>query len=147
MAEPDAAAAQRLAAEPIPGLLAAVREDPSDVERVKEFWRAYLALPMWLFIARGTQEQPLPLVLVFDDRPTLLVFSSAEGAKAAGIAAGLSDDEASLVLTMPTEHAVHWAADAAQRGILDLQVDRHLGGFTVPVTAPRLIRARLAGGS
>ena len=145
MAEPDAAAAQKVAAEPIPGLLAAVRENPTDVERVKEFWRAYLALPMWLFIARGTQEQPLPLVLVFDERPTLLVFSAAEGAKAAGVAAGLTEEEASLILAMPTEHAVDWAADAAQRGIIDLQVDRHLGGFIVPVTAPRQIRANLAG--
>ncbi len=146
MVEPDSAAAQRLAAEPIPALLAAVREVPTDVERVKAFWRAYLALPMWLFIARGGLEQPAPYMVVFDGRPTLLVFSTAEGAKSAGIALGLTPEEASMVLAMPSAQAVDWLASAAERGVVDRQVDRHLGGFIVPITAPPQIRSSLAGG-
>lgn len=144
MPAPDLAEAQVAAAAPLPALLAAVKEDPADVERVKAFWRAYLALPMWLFIARGTAEAPEPFMAVIDGRPTLLVFSSASGAQAAGMAAGLSQEEAALILAVPGAHAVDWVASAAQRGVLDLQVDRHLGGFIVPVTAVPRIRAELA---
>jgi len=144
MAEPDTAEAQRLAAAPIPELLAAVKADPGDVERVKAFWRAYLALPMWLFIARGSTDEPAPYMVVLDGRPTLLVFSSATGARAAGIALGLPPEEASMVLAMPAAQAVDWLASAAARGVLDLQVDRDLGGFIVPITAPPQIRDNLA---
>lgn len=144
MTAPDMAEAQIAAAAPIPALLAAVREDQGDLERIKAFWRAYLALPMWLFIARGTSEAPAPFIAVLDERPTLLVFSSAQGAEAAGLAAGLPKEEASLLLAIPTPHAVDWVAAAAGHGVLDLQVDRHLGGFVVPIDAPVRIRASLA---
>lgn len=144
MTTPDLAEAQIAAAAPIPALLTAVRDDPEDVERVKAFWRAYLALPLWLFIARGTSEAPAPFIAVLDERPTLLVFSSAQGAQAAGIAAGLPPEEAAMLLAIPASNAVDWVAAAAGHGVLDLQVDRHLGGFIVPITAPPQIRASLA---
>lgn len=144
-AEPPAAAAQREAAAGIPALMEAVRAAPTDTDTVKAAWRAYLALPMWLFVARGTDDQPSPFVVVLDERPTLLMFSDAAGARSAAIALGLPEEEASKVLAIPVEHAVDWAASFAAHGVLDLQVDRHLGGFIVPLPALPAIRAGLLG--
>lgn len=143
--EPPAAAAQREAAAGIPPLVEAVRAAPTDTEAVKAAWRAYLALPVWLFVARGTDDQPSPFVVVLDERPTLLVFSDAGGARAAAIALGLPAEEASNIIAIPTGHAVEWAASFAAHGVLDLQVDRHLGGFIVPLAALPAIRASLLG--
>ena len=143
MTEPDQAAAQRAAAAGIPALMEAVRAAPQDVQAVKAVWRAFFALPMWLFIARGTLDAPSPFVAVLNERPTLLMFSDAEGAKSAGIALGLPEEEAALMLAVPAAAAVDWAASFTAHGVLDIQVDRHLGGFIAPLQMLPAIRANL----
>ena len=143
MTEPDMAAAQREAAAGIPALLDVNRLDPTNVEAVKATWRAYFALPMWLFVARGTVEQPSPFIVVLDERPTLLVFSDADGAKSAAIALGVPEAEASMILAVPTAGVVDWAVTFVQLGVLDIQVDRQLGGFIAPLQMLPAIRANL----
>lgn len=143
MTEPDQAEAQRASAAGIPALLAANRADPTDVEAVKATWRAYLALPMWLFVARGPDTQPSPFIALLDERPTLLMFSDAAGARAAAMALGIPEAEAAKILAVPAAAAVDWAASFAALGVLDIQVDRHLGGFIAPLQMLPAIRAGL----
>lgn len=145
MTTPPSAEAQKAAAAVLPDLLEAVRADPTDVEAAKAFWRAYLALPMWLFVARGTPDAPTPFVVVLENRPTLLVFSTAQGAKESALALGLPEEEASLILAVPTASAVDWAAQHQQSGVVNLQLDRHLDGFVVPLASLGAIRAGVLG--
>ena len=143
MTEPDRAAAQLAAAAGIPALMEAVRATPQDVEAVKAVWRAFFALPMWLFIARGADDQPSPFVAVLNERPTLMMFSDAVGARAAGMALGLPEAEASKILAIPTVSAADWAASFTAHGVFDIQLDRHLGGFIVSLQMLPGIRANL----
>jgi hypothetical protein len=143
--EPTFEDAQRAAAADLPELLRATR-GAADPAANKAFWAAYFRLPAWITIARGTTEAPAPFVVVADERPTLLVFSSAEAAAATGRAAGLPEEEARRLLAVPMPAAADWVASLAAHGIRAVQFEAHLGGGIVaPIENLPRMRADLLG--
>lgn len=113
-------------------LAAASRADPSDQWVMTDLWRAVLGLERWIFIARGTPEQATPYVAMMADVPMLLAFTTAERAKAGGLAVGLPDDEARRLIASPLPGAVTMASSLLPLGVLGFLVDHGTtGAFTM----------------
>lgn len=96
-------------------------------------WRAVLGLDRWILIARGTLEQPRPFAASFPPGPLLLVFSTAERARAGGMAAGLSQEEASRLIATPLPAAIEWAASFQAAGIVGIALDHGTTGAWTPL--------------
>jgi hypothetical protein len=140
-------AAQRAAAAAIPALLRAAHGSAARPD-ILAFWNAYFRLPHWLLIAQGEEGGISPLVVVAGGRPTVLVFSDAEAAKATGIAAGLSEPEASRLIALPLPGAIDLVASFGQHGVLAVQFDAHVdGGIVIPIGNLPQMRADLLGPS
>jgi hypothetical protein len=138
-------AAQRAAAAALPGLLRTAMESKARPD-VLAFWNAYFRLPHWLLIARGEEGNISPFVVVARDKPTVLVFSDAEAAKAIGIAAGLPEAEASKLIALPLPGAIEFVASFAQHGVQAVQFDAHVdGGIVIPIGNLPPMRADLLG--
>jgi hypothetical protein len=139
----DAAAAE------LPALLAASRAEGADVAERRAFWSATLHLPHWIFIARGESANPSPFVVYAGpqgDIPTVLVFSSAESALAVGRSAGLTAEEASLLLAVPLPQAIDWVASLAAAGVSMAQFEaQDEGGLVIPVHLLPAMRDDLLG--
>jgi hypothetical protein len=142
-------AAQATAAARLPELGAALWNpdgSPTGPAARIAFWRAFFELPAWLFIARGATGNPQPFAVMHPNGPTLLAFGSAEGAKATGVAAGLSEQEASLILAVPMPQAVDFAFSHAASGVQFLQVEAQLaGGLVIPLQHLPAMRHDLLG--
>lgn len=97
-------------------------------------WRAVYGLEHWLFIARGELDSPRPFAISHQQGPLVLAFTTSARARTAGVANGLSEDEAGIILTMPLPGAVDWAASMAQSGVIGLVVDYGTLDLLAPIT-------------
>ncbi|MGN6326609.1 hypothetical protein [Pseudolysinimonas sp.] len=146
MTEPDDSAAQAESAALIPPLLEAARAAGTEGDGIAEqraLWRAVFALPRWLFIARGGLEEPRPFIGETPDGPTLFAFT--EGARAQRFATEqlhLPEEEAGLVLAIPTASAVDWVVGFGEYGVTRIMFD---DAFFAPLGNLLPIRADVAG--
>jgi hypothetical protein len=145
--QPDDAEAQDAAAALIPPLLALARAGGPEADGIaaqRALWAAVFALPRWLFVARGAEDEPRPFIGVPDDIPTLFAFTT--GARARDFASdrlGLPEDEAGLMLAIPTASAVEWVAGFAEHGVERITFDDE---FFAPIGNLLPIRDDLARG-
>ncbi|WP_200950096.1 MULTISPECIES: tetratricopeptide repeat protein [unclassified Nocardioides] len=122
-------------------LNAACLAAPSAVEPQVELWKAVSALDRWVFINRGTPEQPRPYALTSPDGPMLAVFSSATRAQVAADSGGLVAEGASVpLLAVPLPAALDWAMSFGQSGVVGVTIDHPQIGAWCPM--PNLARLR-----
>ncbi|GAB2594447.1 hypothetical protein [Pseudactinotalea suaedae] len=113
---------------------AALRAAPQDAGAMDAVWRAVYGLKHWLFIARGEPQSPRPYAIAHQQGPLVLAFTTAARARTAGMANGLSGDEAGLVLTVPLPAAADWAASMAGSGVTGFVVDYGTLDLFAPIT-------------
>lgn len=114
-------------------LSGASRDAPQDQAAMAALWRAVLGLERWILIARGTPEQPRPFAATFPQGPMLLIFSTAERARAGGMAAGLTLEESSRLLATPLPGAIEWAASFQGVGVMGVALDHGTTGAFTPL--------------
>ncbi|WP_156251060.1 hypothetical protein [Pseudactinotalea terrae] len=102
---------------------AALRAAPQDPGAMDGVWRAVYGLEHWLFIARGEPQRPTAYAIVHEQGPLVLAFTTAARARSGGMANGLSEDEAGLIMQVPLPGAIEWAASMAAGGVTGLVVD------------------------
>ena len=126
MTRPDAEA-QDAAAALIPPLLAAARSagvEGDGVDAQRALWRAVYALPRWLFIARGDEDEPRPFIADLPEGPTIYAFTRGERAREFAVQRlGLPEEEAGLMLAIPTASAAEWVAGFAEHGVQRIMFD------------------------
>ncbi|SDI02512.1 hypothetical protein [Agrococcus jejuensis] len=111
----------------------ASRDAPQDQSALTALWRAVLGLERWILIARGTPEQPRPFAVSIPQGPVLLVFSTAERARVGGMAAGLTQEEASRLIATPLPAAIEWAASFQAVGVVGIALDHGTTGAWTPL--------------
>ncbi|QLD13343.1 hypothetical protein HW566_12470 [Microbacterium oleivorans] len=121
MAELDAAAA-------------ASRQAPADAAVQERLWRAAFALERWLFLARGSDDEPTPFALSTDEGAVIFAFSTADRAHEAALGFGLPEDEASRMLAVPLPAAAAWVASYAEAGVEALVFDAPGNGAMAPLS-------------
>ncbi|WP_066043834.1 hypothetical protein [Herbiconiux solani] len=112
---------------------ALLRAEPESFAAMDNLWRAVYGLEHWIFIARGTLEQPAPYAGQLPQGPMLFAFTTAERAKSAALGAGLSDEEASTLLAIPLPSAIEWAATFAAVGVKGIAFDLPEAGYFAPL--------------
>jgi len=125
---------------------ATVSAAPGDPAVWGPLWAAVLALPQWLFIARGGMERPQPFIGVFPQGPMLCAYTTPDRAREGALAMGLPEEEAGLVLAVPAEGIVDWAASFQQHGVFGITFDHPRLGFFSPLANLPGIRDWLAAG-
>lgn len=115
-------------------LAAVSRAAPEDLEANVALWRQVLRLERWIFIARGSDESPMPYAITLPQGPMVLAFTTAERARAAGMANGLSEAEAGRLLATPLPGAIEWAAALQGVGIAALALDHGFSGPFAPLS-------------
>ncbi len=117
----------------IDGLAALSRAEPADEAAAAALWRAVLGLERWICIARGPDEQPTPFMASFPQGPMLLVFTTAERARAGGRSVGLPEAETTRLLAVPLPAAIEWASSYQQGGVFGLLLDQGTTGAFTPL--------------
>ena len=103
---------------------AAVGAAPDDIEAQIRLWRAVAALEHWVFINRGTPENPRPYAIAADAGQMLCIFSSGGRARQTAIGSGLvSADEPVPLFTVPLPAAIDWALSLGEYGIKGVTID------------------------
>jgi hypothetical protein len=147
VSRPDDAEAQETAAALVPPLLAAARTAGTEADGItaqRALWAAVFALPRWLFVARGAEEEPRPFIGVPDEIPTIFAFTTGARARAFALdRLGLPEEEAGLMLAIPTASAVEWVAGFAEHGVQRIMFDDE---FFAPIGNLLPIREDLARG-
>ena len=140
-AESSSADQMMIPAEPAPELIAeldaaaaASREAPEDVAVQERLWRAAFGLGRWLFLARGSDDEPTPFALRTDDSAVIFAFSTANRAHEAALGFGLPEDEASRLLAVPLPEAAAWVASYAEAGVDALVFDAPVNGAMAPLS-------------
>jgi len=145
--QPDDAEAQDAAAALIPPLLALARAGGDETDGVtaqRALWGAVFALPRWLFVARGGEDEPRPFIGVPDEIPTIFAFTTGTRARAFAVdRLGLPEEEAGLMLAIRTASAVEWVAGFAEHGVQRIMFDDE---FFAPIGNLIPIRDDLARG-
>ncbi|GLJ78391.1 hypothetical protein [Microbacterium imperiale] len=128
-------------AEPAPELVAeldaaaaASKSAPSDVAVQERLWRAAFALDRWLFLARGSDDEPTPFALRTDEGAVIFAFSTADRAHAAALEFGLPEDEAARMLAVPLPAAAAWVASYAESGVEAMVFDAPGNGAMAPLS-------------
>ena len=106
---------------------------PESFAAMDGLWRAVYALDHWIFIARGTDNQPGPYAGELPQGPMLFAFTTGERAKTAALGAGLSEEEASRLLAVPLPSAIEWAATFSAVGVKGIAFDLPTAGFFAPL--------------
>ncbi|MFB2554880.1 hypothetical protein [Herbiconiux liangxiaofengii] len=112
---------------------ALLREQPDSFAAMDNLWRAIYSLERWIFIARGTLDQPAPYAGELPQGPMLFAFTTGERAKTAALGAGLSEEEASMLLAIPLPSAIEWAASFSAVGVKGIAFDLPAAGFFAPL--------------
>ncbi|MDD7962105.1 hypothetical protein [Microbacterium thalli] len=127
-------------AEPAPELVAeldaaaaASKSAPSDAAVQERLWRAAFALDRWLFLARGSDDEPTPFALRTDEGAVIFAFSTADRAHAAALEFGLPEDEAARMLAVPLPGAAAWVASYAESGVEAMVFDAPSNGAMAPL--------------
>jgi len=115
----DAAAAASMAA-------------PDDRAAQEGLWRAVFALERWIFIARGTEEQPTPFAATTEQGPAIFAFSTPERALEAAAGFGIPSEETRM-LTVPMPDAAGWVASYAESGVESMVFDAPVIGAMAPL--------------
>lgn len=141
-AEPTtpASAPAEMPAEPAPELIAELDEaaaaskaNPGDAAVQERLWRAAFALERWLFIARGSDDEPTPFALRSDEGAVIFAFSTADRAHEAALGFGLPEEEASRLLAVPLPSAAAWVASYAEAGVEAMVLDAPGNGAMAPL--------------
>lgn len=141
-AEPTtpASAPAEMPAEPAPELIAdldeaaaASKANPGDAAVQERLWRAAFALERWLFIARGSDDEPTPFALRSDEGAVIFAFSTADRAHEAALGFGLPEEEASRLLAVPLPSAAAWVASYAEAGVEAMVLDAPGNGAMAPL--------------
>lgn len=96
-------------------------------------WRAMFGLEKWFFVARGAAPEVGPLVGTVDEVPSLLAFTTAMRAREFALTNGLSEEQASQVLAVPSESVLGLCDQLAEHGVKRLVVDQGVLGFFAPL--------------
>lgn len=86
-------------------------------------WGAAFALERWCFLARGAGTQVTPYAMEVDGEGVICVFTSPDRVRDFGLAVGLPDAEASVVLAVPTDSCVDYLLQFAADGIRAVVLD------------------------
>jgi hypothetical protein len=111
----------------------ALRNAPDSFEAMDGLWRAVYALPSWAFIARGTDDAPTPFVGELDAGPMVFAFTTLGRAREGALSAGLDEDAASKVLSVPLPGAIEWLAALAESGVRGVVFDLPRFGYFAPL--------------
>lgn len=140
-AEAGVAGGVGLPAEPAPELIAeldaaaeASKLAPADAAVQERLWRAAFALERWLFLARGSDDEPTPFALRTEEGGVIFAFSTADRAHSAALEFGLPEDEASRMLAVPLPGAAAWVASYAESGVEAVVFDAPANGAMAPLT-------------
>lgn len=103
---------------------AAVRASPGDIGAQIALWRAVAALEHWVFINRGTVENPRPFAIAADAGQLLCIYSSASRAQQAARESALvpADDPVPL-FSVPLPAAIDWALGLGPLGVAGVSID------------------------
>lgn len=130
-----------LPVEPAPELIEALDEaaaaskaSPADAAVQERLWRAAFALDRWLFIARGSDDEPTPFALRSDEGAVIFAFSTADRAHEAALGFGLPEEEASRLLAVPLPSAAAWVASYAEAGVEAMVFDAPRNGAMAPLS-------------
>jgi hypothetical protein len=114
---------------------------PGDVEPQIALWRAVAGLESWVFINRGTAEQPRPYALAAEAGHMLCLYSSAARAQDAAHSSGLVPaGEPVALFAVPLPAAIDWALSFGERGVVGVTLDYPQIGAWCPL--PNLARLR-----
>jgi hypothetical protein len=120
---------------------AACRAAPGDIEPQIRLWQAVAGLDQWVFINRGTAEQPRPYALAAEAGQMLCIYSSAERAQAGAVTNGLVQaGEPVPLFQIPLPAAIDWALALGERGVAGVTLDYPQLGAWCPL--PNLVRLR-----
>jgi hypothetical protein len=112
---------------------AALKEEPESFAAMDALWRAVYSLDRWIFIARGTDDQPAPYAGELPQGPMLFAFTTGERARTAALGMGLSEDEASKLLAVPLPAAIEWVASFSSVGVKGITFDFPAAGYFAPL--------------
>lgn len=109
------------------------RSQPESFAAMDALWRAVYALPHWSFIARGPDDAPSPFIGQLANGPMVFAFTTRQRAHDGALAAGLDEEAASRVLSVPLPGAVEWLAAFAQQGVVGVVFDMPARGYMAPL--------------
>lgn len=125
---------------PAPELVAAIdaaagpsMAAPDDRAAQERLWRAVFALEKWIFIARGTDEEPTPFAASTEQGPAIFAFSTPERAQAAAAGFGIPPEETGRLLAVPMPDAAGWVASYAEAGVESMVFDAPAIGAMAPL--------------
>lgn len=110
-----------------------VRDAGDDFSAMDALWRAVYALDRWFFIARGEDDAPTPFAAQLEKGPMIFAGTTPTRVRDAGIASGLSEEDASKILAVPLPSAVDWAGSFAAAGVFGIVFDRTETGYFAPL--------------
>ena len=103
---------------------AAVGAAPSDIGAQIRLWQAVAALDHWVFINRGTPENPRPYAIAADAGQMLCIFSSASRAQQSARGSGLvSAGDAVPLFSIPLPAAIDWVLAFGPHGVVGVTID------------------------
>ncbi|EZP26099.1 hypothetical protein [Microbacterium oleivorans] len=126
--DPDAALVAAIDAAAGPSMAA-----PDDREAQERLWRAVFALNKWIFIARGTDDQPTPFAAATDQGPAIFAFSTPQRAQDAAAGFGIPKEEVDRLLAVPLPDAAGWVASYAEAGVESMVFDVPVIGAMAPL--------------
>ncbi len=119
----------------------ACRAAPQEIEPQIALWSAICSLDEWVFVNRGTAEQPRPYALAAEAGHLVCIYSTPERARAGAIANGLvAEGEAVPMFSTPLPAALDWVLGLAGAGVSGATVDYPQLGAWTPL--PNLARFR-----
>lgn len=106
---------------------------PDDREAQERLWRAVFALDKWIFIARGTDDQPTPFAAATEQGPAIFAFSTPQRAQDAAAGFGIPKEEVDRLLAVPLPDAAGWVASYAEAGVESMVFDVPVIGAMAPL--------------
>lgn len=136
--------------EPAPDVLAeldalneACRAAPDDIDAQIRLWRAVAALDRWVFVNRGSEDDPRPYAIAAEPGNLLCIYSSGKRAQEAAYENGLVPSDATVsLLAVPMPGAIDWALSFGELGVAGVTIDYPRLGAWSPL--PNLARLRPA---
>lgn len=98
-------------------------------------WRAAFAQERWFVIARGYGDQVTPYAVESDGQGVIAVFTTPQRAQTFGVASGLPEEEAGLLVALPRESAVAYLVQFAEDGVDAVVLDPGVSDSAVLLAA------------
>lgn len=109
--------------------------DDSAQEANLAAWRVAFAQERWFVIARGYGDQMTPFAVESDGQGVITVFTTPERAREFGVASGLPEEEAGLLIGLPRESAVAYLVQFAEDGVDAVVLDPGVSDSAVLLAA------------